>query len=240
MHQADGDPRIDRVEDRTLSLDPEEIALLGTLDDEALGGAREEVRDHRVDRDPPPGDRDPRLPGRDENRPQAALARLEVELARRCHLPDRAVGTNSEDDRRVGFEVRSGRSAQVPGRLAQIAQLDTVLLGQLGEAGNVVQANVEAVLEIETLDDAAFQQLLPVAGEVTALRDDADERGVRTEGERVVDGADDRDTVLALAGALRVEHRDDRVAPVTHDSARGLRVVRIVRELFSEDQVLLV
>ena len=37
------------------------------------------------------------------------------------------------------------------GRLAQVAQLDTVLLGQLGEAGNVVQANVEAVLEIEAL-----------------------------------------------------------------------------------------
>ena len=115
-----------------------------------------------------------------------------------------------------------------------------MLLGQLGEAGNVVQANVETVLEIETLDDAAFQQLLPVAGKVTALRDDADERRVRTERERVVDGADDRDTFLDLAGALRVEHRDDRVAPVTHDSARGLRVVRVVRELFSEDQVLLV
>ena len=115
-----------------------------------------------------------------------------------------------------------------------------MLLGQLGEAGNVVQTNMEAVLDSEALRDAALQQLLPVAGEATALRDDADERGVGTEGERVVDRADDRDTVLDLAGALRVEHRDDRVTSVAHDSARGLRVVRIVRELFSEDQVLLV
>jgi len=75
---------------------------------------------------------------------------------------------------------------------------------------------------------------------VAALGDDADERGVRIEGERVVDRADDRDAVLGLARAPGVEHRDNGIAPVTHDSARSLGVVRIVRKLFSEDQVLLV
>ena len=50
------------------------------------------------------------------------------------------------------------------------------------------------------LRDAALQQLLPVAGKVAALGDDADERGVRAEAERVVDGADDRDAVLGLPG----------------------------------------
>ena len=95
---------------------------------------------------------------------------------------------------------------------------------------------METVLEIEALRDAALQQLLPVAGKVAALGDDADERGVRAKRKRLADRADDRDAVLSLARALGVEHRDNGFAPVTHDAARSLGVVRIVRELFSEDQ----
>src|SRR5207253_3230548 len=75
------------------------------LDDEPLGRAREEVRDDGVDRYSPPGDDHPGLAGRDEDRAQAAPARLEVELARDGHLPDRAVGADGEDDRRIDREV---------------------------------------------------------------------------------------------------------------------------------------
>jgi hypothetical protein len=70
---------------------------------------------------------------------------------------------------------------------------------------------------------------------VAALRDDADERGVRVDRKRIVDGADDRDTVVRLAGPLRVENRDDGLAAVAHDPAQRLPVMRVVRELFSED-----
>ena len=41
------------------------------------------------------------------------------------------------------------------------------------------------------------------------------------------------------ARTLRVEHCDDGTASVPHDPACRLGVVRVVRELFSEDQVLL-
>jgi hypothetical protein len=115
-----------------------------------------------------------------------------------------------------------------------------MLCRELRETGDVVQAHMETVLEIEALRDAGLQQLLPVAGEMSALGDNADERGVRVEAERIVDRADDRDAVIGLPRTFGVEHRDDRVAPIAHDPARSLRVVRIVRELFSEDQVLLV
>src|SRR6266516_1891755 len=92
VHQADGDAGVDRVQDRSLTLDPEQVPALPALDDEPLGGAGEEVGDDGVDGDAPAGDRDARLAGRDEHRTQAAIARLEVELAGRGHLPDRTVG----------------------------------------------------------------------------------------------------------------------------------------------------
>ena len=58
---------VDRMDERALALDPEELAAaLGPLDDEPLGGAGDEVRDDGVDRDPPARDRDARLAGRDE------------------------------------------------------------------------------------------------------------------------------------------------------------------------------
>ena len=119
------------MEDRALSFHPKEVATLRALDHQALCRAREEVGDHRVDRDPPARDRDPGLPGRNEDRFQASLAGLEVELAGRGHLPDRTVGTDGQDDRRVNFEICSGRRAQVRGRFAQIAQLDAMPLGEL-------------------------------------------------------------------------------------------------------------
>src|SRR6266508_3053677 len=125
-------------------------------------------------------------------------------------------------------------------RLSQVAELDAVPRGELRQAGNVVQADVQPVLEVEAFRDAVLQQLLPVAGEVAALRDNSDERGVWVEAEGVVDGANDRHAVIGCPGALRVEDRHDGLAPVAHDAAQGLAVVRIVREPLSEDEVPLV
>src|SRR6185437_16888475 len=105
---------------------------------------------------------------------------------------DRTVGAHRQDDRRVDLEVLTRGGTQVRRRLAQVSQLGTVLRRELSEAGYVPQAHVQAVLEIEAMRDAAFQQLLPVARKATALGDDADERRVRLEGEGFVDRADDR------------------------------------------------
>ena len=117
--------RVHRVHERALPFDEQELAAAaGALDDERLGGAREEVGDDRVDGDAPARDRDPRLAGRHEDGRETAPARLEVELDRDRLLPDRAVRADGEDDRRVDLEVRSGRDAEALGRLAQVAQLD--------------------------------------------------------------------------------------------------------------------
>ena len=56
------------------------------------------VGDDRVDGDPPAGDRDPRLAGRDELAREAAPLCLGIELERDGHLPDRAVRADEEHD----------------------------------------------------------------------------------------------------------------------------------------------
>jgi hypothetical protein len=239
VDQPDGDPGVDRVQDRALALDPEQVAPLRAFDDEALGGAGQEIGDDGVDGDPPSRDRDSGLAGGNEDRAQAALACFEIELAGRGHLPDRAIGADREDDRRVDVEVLACGGAEVGRRLAEVAQLDAVLLCQLRQARDVVEPHVQPVLEVEPVRDAALQQLLPVAGEAAALGDHADERGVRFELHALVDRGDDRDAVVAFARTLRVEDPHDRVAAVAHDAAERLAVVDVVRERLSEDQVLL-
>ena len=114
--EAERDAGVDRVQERALALDPEQLAAaLSPLDDETLRGAREEVGHDGVDRDSPAGDHHARLAGRDEDRAHAAPPRLEVELARDGHLPDRAVGADGEDDRRVDGEVLAGRGRESAG-----------------------------------------------------------------------------------------------------------------------------
>src|SRR5581483_12387868 len=112
--EADGDTRVDGMEDRALSLDPQQLAApAASLDDEALGGAGDEVGDHRVDGDPPAGDRDPGLSRRNEDRPLAAAPRLEVELERDGHLPDRAIRADGEHDRAGHVEDLAGRRGEI-------------------------------------------------------------------------------------------------------------------------------
>src|SRR3954463_13675082 len=239
VHEADGHTRVDWVEDRALPFDPQQVAALAALDDQALGRARQEIRHDGVHRDSPAGDRNTCLTRGNEDGLQAAPACLEVELADRGHLSDRAVRAHRQDNRRVDLEILTGRSAQVGRRLAQVSELDAVLPRELGQPGNVPQTHVQAVLEIEAVRDAALQQLLPIARKAAPLGDDADQCRIRLEGEGLVDRADDRHAVLRLSGTLRVEHRNNVVAPVAPDAARGLRVMRIVGELFGEDQVAL-
>ena len=55
------------MQQRALAFDEEHLApTLDTLEHQPLGCAGDEVGDHGVDRDPPAGDRDPRLARRDE------------------------------------------------------------------------------------------------------------------------------------------------------------------------------
>ena len=110
---------------------------------------------------------------------------------------------------------------------------------ELDELRIVLEPDVQAVLEIESSRDTCAQQRAPVRRKASALSDDPDERGVRVEAKRVVDARDDRDAVLGLAGALRVEDRGDGLTPVAHDAAQGLAVMRVLGELLGEDEVTL-
>src|SRR5713226_878533 len=196
VDQPHGDTGVDRMEDRALALHPEEVSSLRALDHQSLRGACEEVRDDGVDRDPPAGDRNAGLAGRNENRLQPALARLEVELTCCGHLPDRAIRPDRQDDGRVDLQVLSCRRAQIGRWFAEVPQLDTMLSCKLRQPWNLVQANVQAVFEVESFLDTALEQVLPVTGKVTALGDDPDERGVRIEAKRFADGGHDRHAVL--------------------------------------------
>ena len=205
-----------------------------TLDDEALRGARDEVRDDRVDRDPPAGDRDAGLSRRHELGSDASPLRFAVELERDGHLPDRAVGADGQDDLRGHLEVVSRRHVEIVRRLAQVAELDALLACEVDELGVARQELVQPVLDVEAVRNARADLLAERGREAAARRRDADERCVRVEAERVVDGADDREAVLGLPLALGVEQRDDLLRRVAHDAPRRLPVVRVARLALSE------
>ena len=164
--------------------------------------------------------------------------RLEVELERDRHLPDRAVGADGEHDRRR--HLRGSRRSRSRGRAAAGAgrAAPRRAVARARELVVVAEEHVQAVLDVEPVRDAALQQVDPRRREASALRGDADERGVRVEAERIVDRADDRDAVLRVARrARRVEDRDDVVAPVAKDASHRLPVVRVGAEALGEDEI---
>src|SRR5919106_2940185 len=225
------------MDQRALAFDEEQLpSALRSLDDEPLSRAREEVRDDRVDGDPPAGDSDPGLPCRDEDRLEPAPARLEIELDGDRLLADRAIRAHGEDDHGIDLEVRPRGHVEAVGRPPQVAEGDAVTSCQLQELRVLRDELVEAALDVETLRDAALQQLPPGGREAPALRRDPDDRDGGAEAKRVVHGADDGDALVGLARSLRVEDRHDWIGAIANDSAHGLAVVRVVREALAEDQ----
>ena len=95
---------------------------------------------------------------------------------------------------------------------------------------------MQAVLEVQSLREAALQQLAPRGREAAALGRDADDRGRRTEGECLVHRGDDRDAALRLPRARRVEEGHDLSLPVGEHAAGGLPVMRIAGEAFGEQK----
>ena len=156
-----------------------------------------------------------------------------VEFDRDRHLSDREVGPDREHDPRRYVEVRAGRHVQIRRRLAQVARLDLVLARELDEVGVGGQELVQAVLDVEPFGDARADLLAERRREASARGGDADERSVRVEAERVVDGADDREA-FPVPRALRVEQRDNLLRRVAHDAARGLAEMRVAGFAFSE------
>ena len=237
VDQAERHARVRGVESDALALDPEQLSPARVpLDDEPLGRAGDEVGDDRVDGDPPAGDRDPGLAGRDEDRREPA-----ARCASRSSSSETVIFPIAQSEPTVSTIVAGSSRfspvghVQTGGRLAQVAQLDAVLARELDQLRVVAQELVQAVLDVEPARDAALQELAPRRREAAARRGDADERRRRVEAERVVDGADDRDPLVGLPRPLRVEDRDDRVGAVANDAAHRLAVVRIAGLALSED-----
>ena len=197
VHEPERHARVGRVHERALALDDEQLApTLGSLDDEPLGGAGDEVRDDRVDCDPPARDRDPGLAGRDELGVEPAPPRLAVELDRDGLLADRAVRADRErlfaascrfspvGTLRSGGGLRRSWSSTPCWRRARPARRR-----RRGTRGGRSRRRGRP--------RSSRQQLAPGRREAPALGGDADERRRRAVGEPVLDGADDRDALVA-------------------------------------------
>ena len=225
------------MRDRALAFDEEQLSpTLVPLDDEALGRAGDEVRDHGVDGDPPAGDRDPGLAGGDEAGCEPTRGRGPVELERDGHLPDRAVRADREHVLRRLLEVGTRGHVEVGGRSTEIAELDAVTNGELAQFLVAAQELVQPVLHVQSARDGLLEQRAPGGRKASTGRGDSDESRVRAVPERVLDGADDRNTALRLARAGRVEDRDDRPLAVVEHAARRLPVVGVAGVALGEDQ----
>ena len=112
------------MEQRPLAFDEQHLSTTrGTLDDQALGCAGDEVGDR------PRRPRSPSLRSRSPSGPSARTrcgsraAAPPVELERDGHLPDRTVRADGQDRRRAVRQVRSRRNVEPGRRLPQVAQL---------------------------------------------------------------------------------------------------------------------
>src|SRR5262249_23845449 len=98
---------------------------------------------------------------------------------------------------------------------------------------------VQPVLDVEAALDTALEESAPFGWEAAAGGGDADDGGGRAERQRVFDRAHDPDPVLRLAGACRVDERDDGRQAVADAPARRLAVVRVAGEVLGQDEVAL-
>ncbi len=208
----------------------------GGLDDEPLGCARDEVGHDRVDGEAPAGDRDAGLPGRHENGREPARTGLALELQGDGHLADGAVRADRQHGAAGKLEVGAGRNVEALRRAPEIGEARPMAPGQLDELGVVGDELVQAVLDRDALAQARLQDLAPCGRERAALRGDPDERHGRLEAKRLAHGGDDRKAVHRLARVLRVEDRDDVLAPVAQHATHRLAVVRVGRIALCEDE----
>ena len=171
-----------------------------------------------------------------DSRPR--LPRLEVELDRDRLLPDRAVGADGEDDRRVDLEVRAGRDVEALGRLPQVAQLDAVLARERRQLGIVGDELVQPALDVEPGRDATPSEAraTPAGSGHPASRRRRRRPSARTR-QRVLDRRR-RSGCPRGSSPARCESRIATTGsgPVADDPAHRLAVVRVVREALAEDR----
>ena len=224
--------------DRSLPLDEQQLAAaLVALDDEPLGGAR----------------RGSRTTTASTAIPQPAIAIPVWPVGTKRASSPRARAARSSSSETVIFPIAQseptvstiragivrfapvGTSRSAGGR--RRSRSSTPWCAASSHELRVVREElVQAVLDVQAGGDAALEQLAPGRREAAALGRDADDRGRRPEGERVVHRGDDRDAALRLPRARRVEERDDLPLSVGEHAAGGLPVVRVAGEALGEEQ----
>ena len=201
--EPERDARVDRVKDRALALDPEQLAAaLAPLDDEALGRARDEVGDDGVDRDAP------------ARRSRSRSARS----GRRASAGRATRASRSSSSETVIFPIAQSEptvSTIVPGtaRFAPVAversaggrrrsrSSTSWRAASSASSGSSARKTCSPFSMSSPLAMQLFRISDPLGREAPSLRRDTDERGRRVEAERVVDARDDRHAVLDLARA---------------------------------------
>jgi hypothetical protein len=78
-----------------------------------------------------------------------------------------------------------------------------VATSELGELGILGDELVEAAFDVQAFRDTALEELAPCGGKASSLRRDADNGSRRVEGDRIVNGPDDRNPLLRLSRSSR-------------------------------------
>ena len=207
---------------------PQPLALL----DQPLDGALGEVADQPVDRDAPAVDHHPRLAGRHEDGPSR----------RRPARPRRS--SSATDILPIAQSVPTVRITRLPGPCRRPTPSPSGPAGAGSRRSSVPRAAAAAANSGSSPRNVWSPDRMsrPAAiasrivgrqrvGELAAGRGDPDQQrvGRAREGERLVEGRDDRDVVLPArnvadvpAGVGRIEQRDDVVAPVADHADGGL------------------
>ena len=213
------------MQDRALSFDPEQVAPLARP---RRRGARLRPRGSRRRR------RRPRFPSRRSRSRSAPSGRRPTSgprlRASRSSSQVAVIFPIAQSEPTVRTIVAStSRFAPVAvlrsgGRLAQVAQLDAVLRGELGELrGSSCRRTCRPFSRSRPFDDAALQQLRQSPGKRPPCVTTPTSAVFGLKQSASSTRADDRDAVLDLPGTLRVEDRDDAIAPVAHDARARLR-----------------
>ena len=229
--------------DRALPLDDDEIgAFVRGVEHELFGGARREIGNDAIDRNPPSCNDDTSLTGRHESSvpSRCACGRNELECDR--HLTDRAIVADREKDRRLHLVSVAGKKRNL-GRLADIP--DRRACGPRGASKLAIDSEyfVQAADDLEFRGDCLRDGCAPIGWKAAALGRRSDEQRRRSVFQRLRDAADDGNVAVevrkyvanAPAGVRRVDHRHHLVTSVANHAVRRLGIV--LEAIWSENCV---
>ena len=228
MQQAQAHPCVGGVEQRSLAFDHVPVVRRGVRG-QPLGGSRDEVRHHGVNRDPASGDENAGLTGGPEIGVDAAAPHLALDRQRRVHLTARAIGADGQQapSRPLG----PGAGLERRGWLANVEQSTAGALGGGVHTGDVGESRMQTAGHVEAVIEGVDDGRGPVFLHETALVGDAQDQragaALRGFGRRHLLEAD-----VGLA-AVEADLADAPLRPPGGDTARGLgcqRVARVTQE----------